>query len=189
MEFLAHQRAAYWAIMSGDYRETWQWGATRTGKSLAAGCGQTQRMIRFPGPYIIGNTTAANAWAVQWPMIQAFAARAGVKATDKHGRFPHIKVGRSIGYVIGLEKANSHRGHMGKTTRGGWYEEPHLCNQESFDMLLGRASLPDAVNIMAMNPSGPKHWSAGYIQEVAARMGWSQQTRLEDNTKLRPGLR
>ena len=39
---------------------------------------------------------------------------------------------------------------------------------------------------MAMNPSGPKHWSAGYIQDVVSRMGWSQQTRLTDNTKLDP---
>ena len=39
---------------------------------------------------------------------------------------------------------------------------------------------------MAMNPDGPRHWTAEYIADVAERNGWSQQTRLTDNTKLDP---
>ena len=51
---------------------------------------------------------------------------------------------------------------------------------------LGRGSLAGAQHLMAMNPDGPRHWTAQYIAHVAERNGWSQQTRLTDNTKLDP---
>ena len=186
MEFLAHQRAAYKAIRDGEFREYWAWGAIRTGKSVGHGAGFTRMLINEPGPYFVTNSSAGNVWAVQWPLIRAFAARAGVKARRVRGEAAYIEVGKSWAWVVGLKNAGSHDNYMGRTTRGGWYEEVNKCNRESFDMLLGRGSLKGAKHLMAMNPDGPRHWTAEYIADVAARNGWSQQTRLEDNTKLDP---
>ena len=186
MEFLAHQRAAYKAIRDGEFREYWAWGAIRTGKSVGHGAGFTRMLINEPGPYFVTNSSAGNVWAVQWPLIRAFAARAGVKARRVRGEAAYIEVGKSWAWVVGLKNAGSHDNYMGRTTRGGWYEEVNKCNRESFDMLLGRGSLKGAKHLMAMNPDGPRHWTAGYIADVAARQGWSQQTRLTDNTKLDP---
>ena len=187
MEFLAHQRAAYNAIREGERREYWCWGAIRTGKTIGIGAAFTRKMIREPGNYFATNSSAGNVWAVQWPLIRAFAARAGVKAKRiRGGDAPSIQVGRSQAWVVGLKNAGSHDNYMGRTTRGGWYEEVNKCNQHSFDMMLGRGSLTGAQHLMAMNPDGPRHWTAGYIADVEARQGWSQQTRLTDNTKLDP---
>ena len=186
MQFLAHQRAAYEAIRDGEFREYWAWGAIRTGKSVGHGAGFTRMMIAEPGPYFVTNSSAGNVWAVQWPLIRAFAARAGVKARRVRGEAAYIEVGKSWAWVVGLKNAGSHDNYMGRTTRGGWYEEVNKCNRESFDMLLGRGSLKGAKHLMAMNPDGPRHWTAEYIADVAARNGWSQQTRLTDNTKLDP---
>ena len=144
MEFLAHQRAAYKAIRDGDFREYWAWGAIRTGKSVGHGAGFTRMLINEPGPYFVTNSSAGNVWAVQWPLIRAFAARAGVKARRVRGEAAYIEVGKSWAWVVGLKNAGSHDNYMGRTTRGGWYEEVNKCNRESFDMLLGRGSLKGA---------------------------------------------
>ena len=187
MQFMTHQAALYNAIRESAFREYWAYGAIRSGKTVPIGAAFTRKMIREPGNYFATNSSAGNVWAVQWPLIRAFAARAGVKAKRvRGGDAPSIQVGDSQAWVVGLKNAGSHDNYMGRTTRGGWYEEVNKCNQESFDMLLGRGSLAGAQHLMAMNPDGPRHWTAEYIANVAERNGWSQQTRLTDNTKLDP---
>ena len=70
-------------------------------------------------------SSAGNVWAVQWPLIRAFAARAGVKAKRiRGGDAPSIQVGDSQAWVVGLKNAGSHDNYMGRTTtrrlvRGG----------------------------------------------------------------------
>ena len=173
-------------IQSGEYREVWWYGSIRAGKTVGHGAGQTWRMIRYPGDYIIANSTAGNVWAVQWPLIHAFAQRAGVSARERGGRQPYIQVGKSKGWVVGLQSAGSHRPHMGKTTRGGWYSEVSLYNQDSFDLILGRGSARNAMHLMDSNPDGPAHWMAGYIREVEKRKGYARRVHIRENVHLDP---
>ena len=186
IQFLEHQREAYRVIQSGEYREVWWYGSIRAGKTVGHGAGQTWRMIRYPGDYIIANSTAGNVWAVQWPLIHAFAQRAGVSARERGGRQPYIQVGKSKGWVVGLQSAGSHRPHMGKTTRGGWYSEVSLYNQDSFDLILGRGSARNAMHLMDSNPDGPAHWMAGYIREVEKRNGYARRVHIRENVHLDP---
>ena len=186
IQFLEHQREAYQIIQSGEYREVWWYGSIRAGKTVGHGAGQTWRMIRYPGDYIIANSTAGNVWAVQWPLIHAFAQRAGVSARERGGRQPYIQVGKSKGWVVGLQSAGSHRPHMGKTTRGGWYSEVSLYNQDSFDLILGRGSARNAMHLMDSNPDGPAHWMAGYIREVEKRKGYARRVHIRENVHLDP---
>ena len=71
-------------------------------------------------------------WAVQWPLIRAFAARAGVKAKRIRGGDAPSYSGRRFAGVGGrIEKRWQPRQLYGpRTTRGGWYEEVNKCNQE-----------------------------------------------------------
>ena len=157
MEFLAHQRAAYWAIRSEEFFEYWQYGALGTGKTTGLAAGFTQKLITDPGPYFVGNSTAGNAWAVQWPLIKAFAAKAGVKAKrGRDGELPAMWVGDSKCWVVGMKNAGSNDSWMGRNSKGGWYEEVNKYNQHGFDMLLGRGRLSRAIHLMGMNPEGPR---------------------------------
>ena len=75
-------------------------------------------MIREPGNYFATNSSAGNVWAVQWPLIRAFAARAGVKAKRvRGGDAPSIQVGDSQAWVVGLKNAGSHDNYMGRGPR------------------------------------------------------------------------
>ena len=144
-------------------------------------------MLADPGEYMIANSTAGNAWAVQWPLIQQFARLAGVKAKAKRGgEFPHVQCGWSIGYVVGLKNRGSMDAHMGKTTRGGWYEEVGLCDQEALDLALGRGSAPGFQHILCTNPTAPRHWLKGYIDAAGERGAYTQHFSLEQNTTLDP---
>ena len=54
-------------------------------------------------------------------------------------------------------------------------------------MLLGPGVADGGAAFDGYEPGRPaRHWTAEYIANVAERNGWSQQTRLTDNTKLDP---
>ena len=140
MQFMEHQAALYNVIREAEFREIWAYGAIRSGKTVPMGAAFTRKMIREPGNYFATNSAApGNVWAVQWPLIRAFRCtgwRQGQADTWRR-RALVFRSGDSQAWVVGLKNAGSHDNYMGRTTRGGWYEEVNKCNQESFDMLLG----------------------------------------------------
>ena len=90
MEFLPHQRAMYWAIRSGKYRELWSYGAIRTGKSVAHGAGLYADDDCRTGPVFRHQFQRGQCVGCPVASDRAFAARAGVKARRVRGEAAYI---------------------------------------------------------------------------------------------------
>ena len=119
MQFMAHQAALYNAIREAEFREYWAYGAIRSGKTVPIGAAFTRKMIREPGNYFATNSSAGNVWAVQWPLIRAFAAHGLASRPSGYAAatLPRFRWGDSQAWVVGLKNAGSHDNYMGRGQR------------------------------------------------------------------------